>query len=342
MWAKKTDSLLLGIKLISFLYRILISHDSHIPWIKMKTAWTNEMKNFHYICVEQKMNSASASSFLQDIHIFFLNWDSCFQTTPITTDSKRNSTVRLHRDLIDIRLQNESCCVDLHLLFVTFYAAHSVSEFGYAQEKSSNTLLKMSLKFYFITIMLNNMIKLTQGNAGHVIFSVTNGEKYQCGNQSCSWFYNAATFNVRQCQLTCMDNRACSIMTFQQSLKQCQLYYSTVQLNGLLTADSDAITMTVSIDNRYQPGKALSRSIWRTCCSNCEVDVKMIFIEIQQQTLLLYFSTLLYDMRTLPQRGSWSDVQGVCIVITRTHKLKHAENYCNLCISFCRSSMVSN
>lgn len=106
-----------------------------------------------------------------------------------------------------------------------------------------------------MAIILNFIIDTSHVNAGHMTMSIMNGMKYQCGNQTCTSFLTTILSHVRHCQIICMDNIACSALVFQQSSRQCNLYDSTIRVNGTLIVDPESITMIVTIDERYIAGK---------------------------------------------------------------------------------------
>lgn len=100
------------------------------------------------------------------------------------------------------------------------------------------------------------MIELTHAQIELMKMSILKAQMYRCGNQSCNPFYNTTTSNVRRCQMICMAHRSCSISSFRQSTKQCELYYSAIKSNATIISDSDTVTMVAVVDERKYFGKA--------------------------------------------------------------------------------------
>lgn len=115
----------------------------------------------------------------------------------------------------------------------------------------------MSPRFYLVMYVFGLAFSLIQGNINFVKMSILNGQKYRCGQVPCSSFLNTTVSNVRRCQMACTGNGSCAVATFQKTTSLCQLYEFSIQLNGTLIPDSDAVTMIVTENGRNPLGESI-------------------------------------------------------------------------------------
>ena len=85
--------------------------------------------------------------------------------------------------------------------------------------------------------------------------SVMNGWRLQCANTSCLPFVNISVSNIRECQMACLAQVQCQVVSFQRTTFNCDLFAYIPNQTLNLTAHVDTVTMIVDLVTRVPRGQ---------------------------------------------------------------------------------------
>ncbi|CAF1514635.1 unnamed protein product [Adineta ricciae] len=94
-------------------------------------------------------------------------------------------------------------------------------------------------------------------NIRSVQMTIINDKIFQCAQSTCSPFNNLTTSNILLCQIDCLNQNQCMAATFYKSNSQCQLFNDSLNENGNMSDEMNAITMITIIATRYPPDLTL-------------------------------------------------------------------------------------
>lgn len=100
--------------------------------------------------------------------------------------------------------------------------------------------------FMFLIIIIG---QLNSQNTNTLLLSQINGVRYQCLISNCSSPMIMFGTNSKACQIACLINKNCRIITFDQVNNQCELFVDTPSQYGSLIAHENFVTF-ISGDNR--------------------------------------------------------------------------------------------
>lgn len=98
-----------------------------------------------------------------------------------------------------------------------------------------------------------------QANMRSAKMSILSGKRYECLNNSCYSLMNLTVSNIRRCQIACFISDNCSISTFNQVTRECQLFSSSPSSNITWTEDFNLTTMFIFSDERNPMGMFIER-----------------------------------------------------------------------------------
>ncbi|CAF1365461.1 unnamed protein product [Adineta steineri] len=82
--------------------------------------------------------------------------------------------------------------------------------------------------------------------------SIEAGWQFQCSNTTCLPFVTVTVSNIDNCQVACLAQVDCQVLTFYRSSSNCELFADISNQNGNLSANIDTVTM-IAIDRTRIP-----------------------------------------------------------------------------------------
>ena len=118
----------------------------------------------------------------------------------------------------------------------------------------TQTLMKMTPGGIFL-LCIFLFVKQTAGQdiRSFRMFILSN-LTFQCAQTTCLPFSNLTASNIRQCQMTCLRQTQCTAAIYYESTSVCQLFDSTINQNGNMSYNINAVTMIIIPGTRVPSG----------------------------------------------------------------------------------------
>lgn len=107
-------------------------------------------------------------------------------------------------------------------------------------------------------IMLLLLMIITQSvsqDMRSLFISKKNNTNYQCIELGCLPHRIIFTVNLLKCKIACLSDVLCLAVTFNQSNKQCQIFYNIPTQHGYLLTQIDTVTLFVTDGRSIFTGK---------------------------------------------------------------------------------------